>query len=215
MKEPIILVIATRNKGKSAEIREILKDVSITIKDLNDFGLIPEAAEDGDSFDENAYQKSSLTARVLGLPALADDSGLCMEALGGAPGIYSARYAGENASDADNTAKLLSELKDKQNRKAAFECVLSLAVPTGVALTYEARCEGLILPAPAGENGFGYDPVFYYPPLEKTFAQLSREEKSRVSHRGKALREFYSEIDKVLVWIEQQMPVQPKFECKE
>lgn len=215
MKSPIMIVIATRNKGKSGEIRELLKDAPVAIKDLNDFGPIPEAVEDGDSFDENAYQKSSLTARVLGLPALADDSGLCVEALDGAPGIHSARYAGENASDADNTAKLLKALEDKKNRRAAFECVLSLAVPTGAALTYEARCEGEILHEAAGENGFGYDPVFYYPPLEKTFAQLSREEKSRVSHRGKALREFQSEIDKVLVWIEQQMPVQPKFECKE
>ena len=215
MKPPIMIVIATRNKGKSGEIRKLLKEAPVTIKDLNDFGPIPEAAEDGDSFDENAYQKSSLTARVLGLPALADDSGLCVEALDGAPGIYSARYAGENASDADNTAKLLKALEGKKNRRAAFECVLSLAVPTGAALTYEARCEGEILHEPAGENGFGYDPVFYYPPLEKTFAQLSREEKSRVSHRGKAMREFQSEIEKVLVWIEQQMPVEPKFECKE
>lgn len=215
MKSPIMIVIATRNKGKSGEIRELLKDAPVAIKDLNDFGPIPEAVEDGDSFDENAYQKSSLTARVLGLPALADDSGLCVEALDGAPGIHSARYAGENASDADNTAKLLKALEDKKNRRAAFECVLSLAVPTGAALTYEARCEGEILHEAAGENGFGYDPVFYYPPLEKTFAQLSREEKSRVSHRGKALRELQAEIDKVLVWIEQQMPVQAKFECKE
>ena len=118
-------------------------------------------------------------------------------------------------SDADNTAKLLKALEDKKNRRAAFECVLSLAVPTGAALTYEARCEGEILHEAAGENGFGYYPLFYYPPLEKTFAQLSREEKSRVSHRGKALRELQAEIDKVLVWIEQQMPVQAKFECKE
>lgn len=212
--KPVTLVIATRNQGKTAEFRDLLKDAPVAVKDLNDFGPIPEAVEDGETFDDNAYKKSSLTARVLGLPALADDSGLCVAALGGAPGIYSARYAGENATDADNIARLLEAMKDKENRTAAFECVLSLAVPTGAALTYEARCEGLITREPAGNNGFGYDPVFYYPPLDKTFAQLTREEKSRVSHRGKALRELQSEIDKVMVWIHQQMPVQERFECK-
>jgi len=210
-----ILVVATRNKGKTAEIRDLLKDFPLTIKNLNDFGPIPEAPEDGNTFDDNAYQKSSLTARVLGLPALADDSGLCVAALDGAPGIHSARYAGEDATDAENCAKLLAAMKGIENRKAAFECVLSLAVPTGAALTYDSRCDGVITEKPIGESGFGYDPVFYYPPLEKTFAQLSMAEKSRVSHRGKALRELKSEIDKVLVWIEQQMPVQEKFECKE
>ncbi len=211
---PVTLVIATRNPGKTAEFRDLLKDAPLSVKDLNDFGPIPEAVEDGETFDDNAYKKSSLTARVLGLPALADDSGLCVAALDGAPGIYSARYAGENATDADNIARLLEAMKDKENRTAAFECVLSLAVPTGAALTYEARCEGLITREPAGSSGFGYDPVFYYPPLDKTFAQLTREEKSRVSHRGKALRELQSEIDKVLVWIHQQMPAQERFECK-
>ena len=215
MKNNRILVVATRNKGKTAEIQDLLKDFPIAVKNLNDFGPIPEAPEDGSTFDENAYQKSSLTARVLGLPALADDSGLCVEALDGAPGVHSARYAGENATDTEKCQKLLADMKGVQNRNAAFECVLSLAVPTGAALTYEARCEGIITETPIGENGFGYDPVFYHPPLEKTFAQLSMAEKSRVSHRGKALREFKSEIDKVLVWIEQQMPVQERFECKE
>jgi XTP/dITP diphosphohydrolase len=215
MKEPITLVIATRNTGKSLEIRHLLQSASVIVKDLNDFGPIPEAAEDGPTFDKNAYQKSSLTSRVLGLPALADDSGLCVEALDGAPGIYSARYAGKGATDRENMEKLLMALKKIENRNASFECVLSLAVPTGAALTYEASCEGVITSEPAGESGFGYDPVFYYPPLEKTFAQLTKEEKARVSHRGKALREFVSEIDKVLAWIDQQMPLQPRFECRE
>jgi XTP/dITP diphosphohydrolase len=215
MRASIPIVIATRNTGKSKEIRALLGNAPVCVKDLNDFGPIPEAAEDGQTFDENAYQKASLTARVLGLPALADDSGLCVEALGGAPGARSARYAGENATDADNIEKLLQALSATENREAAFECVLSLAVPTGAALTYEARCEGRIARKPAGEEGFGYDPVFYYPPLDKTFAQMTREEKSRVSHRGKALREFQAEIEKVLEWIEQQMPAQPRFECRQ
>jgi XTP/dITP diphosphohydrolase len=105
-------------------------------------------------------------------------------------------------------------MKGKSDRQAAFECVLSLAVPTGAALTYEARCEGLIAEEPAGESGFGYDPVFYYPPLKKTFGELSREEKSHVSHRGKALNELKDEFDKVLVWIRQHMPIQEKFRCE-
>ena len=106
-------------------------------------------------------------------------------------------------------------MKGKTDRKAAFECVISIAVPTGAALTYEARCEGEITESPAGENGFGYDPIFFFPPLKKTFAQLTREEKNRVSHRGKALRELRDEFDKVLTWIRQQMPVQEKFVCRD
>ena len=214
MQDKITIVIATRNKGKTSEIRDLLKDVSVDIKDLNDFGPIPHVEEDGDTFEENAYKKASFTARVLGLPALADDSGLLVEALEGAPGVLSARYAGDDATDELRCQKLLQEMKGKSNRKAAFECVISIAVPTGAALTYEARCEGLIAEKPSGSNGFGYDPVFYYPPLNKTFAELIREEKSHVSHRGKALRELRDEFDKVMIWIRQQMPVHEKFKCQ-
>ena len=205
------LVIATRNPGKTVEIRDLLEGFPVEIRNLDDFGPIPEVEEDGETFDDNAYKKASFAADVLGLPALADDSGLVVEALGGAPGVYSARYAGENATDEQRVGKLLKELKNATNRKAAFECVISIAVPGGAALTYEGRCEGVIAEQPAGENGFGYDPVFYYPPLKKTFAQLTREEKSRVSHRGRALAEIRDEFDKVLIWIDQQMPVQEKF----
>jgi XTP/dITP diphosphohydrolase len=210
MRHPIILVIATRNKGKKQEIKELLKDFPVVIKNFDDFGPIPHLEEDGDTFDENAYKKASFAARVLGLPALADDSGLIVEALDGAPGIHSARYAGENATDEQKYLKLLDDMKGESNRKAAFECVISIAVPTGPALTYEARCEGLIAKEPAGSNGFGYDPVFFYTPLNKTFAQITREEKNRISHRGKALAELKSEFDKVLTWIRQHLPVQDK-----
>ena len=208
MRHPTILVIATRNKGKTKEIKALLKDFPVNIKNLDDFGPIPYSEEDGDSFDENAYKKASFAARILGLPALADDSGLIVEALDGAPGIHSARYAGENATDEQRYLKLLEDMKGKSNRKAAFECVISIAAPTGPALTYEARCEGLITTEPAGSNGFGYDPVFFYPPYNKTFAQITGEEKNRISHRGKALAELKSEFDKVLIWIKQHMPVQ-------
>jgi len=202
---PNILVIATGNPGKASEMKDLLTDFPVEVKTLNDFGPIPPVVEDGLTFDENAYKKASFTARILGLPALADDSGLTVEALGGMPGVFSARYAGENASDEQRRQKLLAEMRGKTNRRAAFECVISIAVPDGPALTYEARCEGLITEAPAGENGFGYDPVFYYPPLGKTFAQLTREEKSRVSHRGLALREMQAEFDKVLQWLKRHL----------
>ena len=210
MRHPIILVIATRNKGKTLEIKALLKGFPVEIKNLDDFGPIPHLEEDGDTFEENAYKKASFAARILGLPALADDSGLTVEALDGAPGIHSARYAGENATDEQRYLQLLDEMEGKSNRKAAFECVISIAVPTGPALTYEARCEGLITTEPAGSNGFGYDPVFFYPPYNKTFAQITIEEKNSISHRGKALAELRSEFDKVLIWIRQHMPVEIK-----
>lgn len=206
METTIHIVLATHNKGKTKEIQDLLQGFPVAIRNLGDFGPIPAIEEDGMTFDENAYKKASLTARYLGMPALADDSGLMVEALGGAPGVHSARYAGEGATDPKRCRKLLQALGDNENRRAAFECVLSLAVPAGPALTYEGRCEGVIASAPAGENGFGYDSIFYYPPLNRTFAQLSMAEKSRVSHRGKALRELRSEMDKVIIWLRQHMP---------
>lgn len=201
-----VLVIATLNPGKTAEIRDLLEGFPIDIKNLSDFGPIPEVEEDGTTFDENAYKKSSFTARILGFPALADDSGLSVAALNGAPGVFSARYGGDGLSDEDRCRRLLSEMRGRGDRRAAFECVISLAVPAGPALTYEGRCEGLLMEAPAGANGFGYDPVFFYPPFNKTFAELTREEKSRVSHRGQAMRELRGEFEKVMTWIRRHMP---------
>jgi len=206
-KRPIILVIATRNKGKTFEIKELLKDFPVEIRNLDDFGPIPQVEEDGNTFEENAYKKAGFAAKILGFPALADDSGLVAEALDGSPGIHSARYAGEYATDQERYIKLLQEMKGKSNRNAAFECVISVAVPTGHALTYEARCEGVITEEPAGSNGFGYDPVFYYPPLKKTFAEMTPAEKNQVSHRGKAFAELKSEFDKVMIWIQQHIPI--------
>ncbi len=215
MQNLITLVVATRNRRKTEEIRGLLKDFDVMIKNLDDFGPIPEVEEDGDTFDDNAYKKASFAARVLGLPALADDSGLLVQALDGAPGVHSARYAGKNTSDEEKCLKLLQAMQGKTDRKAAFECVISIAVPAGPALTYEARCEGLIADKLAGSNGFGYDPVFYYPPLKKTFAELTMEEKSRVSHRGKALTELKAELDKVLIWLQQYLPSQTKLKCED
>ncbi len=202
---PYPLVIATKNPGKTTEIRELLQDFAITVKNLGDFGPIPDIVEDGRTFEENAYKKAAHTARVLGLPALADDSGLSVAALNGAPGVFSARYAGEKATDAERTAKLLSETAGQTDRRAVFECVLSLAVPNGAALTYEGRCEGILATVTAGESGFGYDPIFYYPPARKTFAEMTSEEKNRISHRGRALASLKSEFEKVIQWLKMQM----------
>lgn len=200
-----LLVIATQNKNKLKEFQELLKDFDIEIKSLRDFGPIPEAIEDGTTFDENAYKKALHTAKILGLPAIADDSGLVVEALDGEPGVYSARYAGENASDEENLNKLLLQMKGKENRNAYFQCTLSIAVPSGPALTYEGRCEGVILDEKRGENGFGYDPVFFFGEYGKTFAELSMEEKGRVSHRGKALAEIKKERKQIKKWLEQRL----------
>ena len=200
-----ILVLATNNKNKIKEFKTILKDFKVEIRSLSDFGPIPEAIEDGDTFDENAYKKAHHVARILGLPAISDDSGLVVKALNGAPGVHSARYAGENATDDENTDKLLKELKDVPDRSAYFQCVLSIAVPSGPALTYEGRCDGTITSERAGFDGFGYDPVFFVGDFQKTFAQLSMEEKNSISHRGKALSEFQAEIDDVLKWLDMRL----------
>ena len=200
-----MIVLATKNAGKLKEIQALLQDHAVDLKSLADFGPLPEAVEDGATFDDNAYKKALHYAKVLGVPCLADDSGLSVEALDGQPGVHSARYAGEHGNDAANCAKLLTEMADKSDRRAHFSCVLSLAVPSGPALTWEGRCDGEILTEARGENGFGYDPVFFYPPFGKSFAEVSMTEKSAVSHRGKALAEFAAEFPKVLKWLDQRM----------
>lgn len=203
------LVLATRNKGKIAELKALFSGFPIDIKSLNDFGPIPEPVEDGKTFEENAWKKAHFTARVLGFPALADDSGLVVEALGGQPGVLSARYAGEGAGDEANIRKLLKAMEDKADRRAAFECVIAVAVPRGPALIYNGRCEGEIAREQRGKDGFGYDPVFFYQALGKTFAELSREQKNQVSHRGKAMAQLLDEFDKVLQWLAQRLAEEP------
>ncbi len=207
MHPALTIVIASRNKGKQSEIQALLKDFPVEIRSLSDFGPLPEIEEDGETFEENAYKKASGIARMLGLPALADDSGLVVTALDGRPGVHSARYAGHGASDQQRCLKLLAEMEGRSDRRAAFECVLSLAVPGGAALTYEGKCEGLITHTVTGSRGFGYDPVFFYPPIGKTFAEITAEEKNGVSHRGRALRELRDEFGKVMIWIRQHMPL--------
>ena len=200
-----IIVLATNNQNKVKEFQEMVKDFPIEVKCLKDYGPLPGVIEDGETFDDNAYKKAFHYARVLGIPALADDSGLVVDALDGAPGVFSARYSGKNATDRENCDKLLSEMKGKKERSAYFQCVLSLATPAGPALTWEGRCDGRITEERQGESGFGYDPVFFYEDFGKTFAQVSMEEKSRVSHRGRAMQELSSEFDNVLKWLKQRM----------
>ncbi len=200
-----ILVLATRNEGKVKELRRVLRDFDLDLRSLNDFGPIPEAVEDGETFEENAYKKAIFTARVLGLPAISDDSGLVVAALDGAPGVYSARYAGENATDNDNIKKLLKEMTGQDDRRAAFHCVISIAVPSGPALTYEGKCNGTITTKPVGNDGFGYDPVFFSAELGKTFAESTIEEKNKISHRGRALGEIAAEFDKIIKWLDSRL----------
>jgi len=158
------------------------------LKCVSDFGCLPEPVEDGDTFDENAYKKALHYAKVLGLPAIADDSGLVVEALNGEPGVYSARYAGEKATDEENCLKLLTKMEGITNRKAAFQCVLSIAVPSGPALTYEGSCQGIITETMQGSGGFGYDPLFFYPELGKTFAEMTAKEKTISAIAARPLR---------------------------
>ncbi|MBN2032345.1 MAG: XTP/dITP diphosphatase [Deltaproteobacteria bacterium] len=203
------LVLATRNPGKILEFRKLLSGFDVDIRSLDEFGPIPPTVEDGATFEENAYKKAHFTARVLGLPALADDSGLVVPALEGDPGVKSARYAGPGADDVKNTLKLVRAMEEVKERKAAFECVIAVAVPRGPALIYEGKCEGEIAKVPAGDQGFGYDPIFYYPPLKKTFAEMSSDEKNLVSHRGKAMGELLEEFGKVLIWLRQRLAEEP------
>jgi len=198
-----VLVLATRNQGKVMEFRDLLSAFDIRIKGLDDFDPIPSVAEDGETFEENARKKAVHTAKTLGLASLADDSGLVVEALGGEPGVRSARYAGEKATDEANNRKLLKAMGDISDRRAAFECVIAIAIPQGTARIYKGRCDGEIVKFPKGEKGFGYDPVFYYSPLGKTFAEMSPEEKNSVSHRGRAMAQIRNEFDRVLLWLEQ------------
>lgn len=193
-----ILIVATKNKGKVSEFQHAFAPLGLTVRSMFDYPELPDVVEDGTTFAENALKKSKAVGEALGLPVLADDSGLCVDALNGRPGVYSARYAGEGAQDEDNNLKLLSELEGlKQGEDtgqpllstARFVCALSLYDPAdGQELTAEGAVEGWITSEPAGGGGFGYDPLFYLPDYEKTMAELTLEEKQKISHRGTALR---------------------------
>ncbi len=188
------IVIATKNKGKLREFRSILADAYDDILSLADFDNIPDIEETGLSFRENALIKAKATSDFLAMDAIGDDSGLVVDALGGAPGIYSARYAGEGASDDGNNEKLLSELKGEKNRNARFVCCIALVLTDGTQEFFEGECSGQIIQEKRGQSGFGYDPVFYVSQYGKTLAELGPDIKNRISHRaiasGKLLSYF-------------------------
>ncbi|WP_029897260.1 XTP/dITP diphosphatase [Desulfohalovibrio reitneri] len=183
------IVLATRNKGKISELRDLLSGSRIEVLSLDDFPGAPEVAEDGETFEENALKKAREMSAYTGLAAVADDSGLEVDALGGAPGVHSARYAGEQGDDEANNAKLLRELSGvpEQERAARFVCVMAAAAPNGAEALARGEWEGRIAFQPQGEGGFGYDPLFIDPELGKASAELAPGEKNARSHRGRAL----------------------------
>lgn len=183
------IVIATRNKKKLSELKRMLEGTDIRILSLDDFPSCPEVEETGNTFKENAVKKALEVSRFTDRPAISDDSGLEVEALSGAPGVFSARYAGEGAEDKDNVEKLLRELKDvpEKDRTARFVCVIALVYPDGTIKTFEGEVRGRIGNTPKGKSGFGYDPVFYPEGYDRTFAEMSPQEKDSLSHRARAL----------------------------
>ena len=202
MKQMQTLMLATTNAGKVAEFRFLLGQWErwrgvelLTPKDWPT--PLPSVDETGTTFAENARLKAVALAAATGLPALADDSGLCVDALGGEPGLHSARWAGDNATDADRNDLLLARLSGVSagKRTARYVCVVSLARPDGNSMETEGTCDGRILVAPRGGNGFGYDPLFFVPEFERTVAELTAGEKSRISHRARALQALDARLD--------------------
>lgn len=183
------LLVATRNAGKLRELRDILGPHGVRVRGLSEIPDAPAVEEDADSFLGNALKKARTFAQATGLPVLADDSGLAVDALGGRPGVRSARYAGANATDADNNRELLRELEGvpPDRRGAAFACAVALVVPGGLEFTAVGRLEGRILEEARGSDGFGYDPLFLVEPEGKTLAEMPLAEKNRLSHRARAL----------------------------
>lgn len=195
------LLIATNNIDKYTEMEQILEGLEIELYSLEDFPNAPEVKEDRPTFAGNAAKKASEMAQFTGMHAMADDSGLCVDALDGAPGVYSARYAGKHATYRDLCRKLLREMRGVPDgqRQAHFECHVALADPEGnIRLRTEGRCEGKITRQRRGGRGFGYDPVFLYLPAGKTFAQMMSEEKHKFSHRGKAVRAFEEKLEQYM-----------------
>jgi XTP/dITP diphosphohydrolase len=189
---PEKIVLATGNPGKVEEIRDLVADLPIGFLSLKDVPHPPEVIEDGETFEENALKKARETARAAGIPALADDSGLCVDALDGRPGVLSARYAGPDSSDESKYRRILEEMRDVPDgkRTARFVCVIALVYPDGEERIFRGVCEGRIAREPRGEGGFGYDPVFLHEDSDRTFAEIGRDAKNRVSHRGRALAAF-------------------------
>ncbi len=192
------LLVATGNKGKFHEMELLLKGTGTRLFSLKDFPGVPTVNEDGADFAENAIKKAKSAAEWAGKPTIADDSGLVVDALDGRPGVLSARFGGERATDAENNAKLLREMKDVPNeqRTASFRCVIAFCIPDGYCCTFDGELRGILLNVPRGTGGFGYDPLFMVPEYGKTLAELSMGIKNRISHRGKALAGLMTYLQK-------------------
>ena len=190
-------VLATHNPGKLKEMGDILARFGVEVVRPKDLGITVDVEETGATFAENAMLKAKAICAAAKLPAIADDSGLCVDALNGGPGVYSARYGGEGLDDKGRYMLLLNSMRGQPTRAAHFACAIACVFPNGDELTAEGRCDGTIAFAPIGEGGFGYDPVFFVPELKKTFGQLTAEEKSAISHRGRALAVF---VEKLLMF---------------
>ena len=191
------IFLATGNKHKIKEIEKIFKMDNVEILSINDGIEIPEVEEDGTTFEENSKKKALEIAKFTNMITIADDSGLCVDALGGAPGVYSARYAGEHGNDLDNNKKLVKELQGVENRKARFVCVITLAKPTGETYSFRGEVEGDIIDVPQGTEGFGYDPHFFMKEYRKTLAEIP-EIKNKISHRARALEKLKENLDEIL-----------------
>lgn len=191
-------VLASHNKKKMAEMRAILSELGVEILSQADVGVDIEPEETGTTFEENARIKAEAIMQATGLPAIADDSGLVVDALNGEPGVYSARYGGEGLDDTGRWQLLLKNMKGTENRACRFVSVICCAFPDGSQLMTRGECHGVVAEGPRGEGGFGYDPVFWLPEKGKSMAELSPEEKNSISHRGNALRVFKEELEKKL-----------------
>lgn len=191
-------VLASNNAKKLNEMAAILGALGVEVVSPRDLGIHIEVEETGSTFAENAMLKAKAICETAQLPAIADDSGLCVDALNGGPGVYSARYGGEGLDDVGRYRLLLESMRGQTTRAAHFACAIACAFPDGKTLTAEGRCDGTIAFAPMGEGGFGYDPVFFVPEYRKTFGQLTAEEKSAISHRGRALKDFVARLETFL-----------------
>ncbi|RAK21343.1 XTP/dITP diphosphohydrolase [Anoxybacillus vitaminiphilus] len=193
------VIIATKNAGKVKEFQTLFAEKGVEVKSLLDFENAPDVEETGETFAENAILKAETIANYLNKVVIADDSGLAVDALDGRPGVYSARYAGEHKNDKENIAKVLEELKGVpfEKRTARFHCALAVAVPRQRTVVVEGTCEGYIAETQTGTNGFGYDPIFYVPEKQKTMAELSKEEKNKISHRANALKKLEKIWDEI------------------
>ena len=192
------LILASNNANKLREFRSLVADMDIELLSQREAGCDFEVDETGTTFEENAYLKASAVTAATGYAAVADDSGLCVDALNGEPGIYSARYGlGHAASDRERYEYLLQKLEGVEDRSARFVCCICCTFPDGSVIRSRGECEGEILHAPKGSGGFGYDPVFHHDCVDKAMAELTPEEKNAISHRGKALRAFIEELRKI------------------